>query len=74
MLLIQIYVDGIIFRFTNESLCKELADILKIEFVTNMLWELNFFLGLKFKQTKANSKIYQEKYTREMVKKLKPCH
>ena len=46
ILLIQIYVDDIIFESTNESLCKEFSQDMQSEFEMSMMGELNFFLGL----------------------------
>jgi len=52
ILLVQIYVDDIIFGSTNDSLCKEFSQDMQSEFEMSMMGELNFFLGLQIKQTK----------------------
>ena len=52
ILLVQVYVHDIIFGATNESLCKEFANLMQSEFEMSMMGELNFFLGLQIKQTK----------------------
>ena len=52
ILLVQIYVDDIIFGSTNDSLCKEFSQDMQSEFKISMMRELNFFLGLKIKQRK----------------------
>ena len=46
ILLVQIYVDDIIFRATNESLCNEFAKIMLGEFEMSIMGELNYFFGL----------------------------
>ena len=46
MLLVQIYVDDIIFGATNISLCEEFSKCMHNEFEMSMMGELNFFLGL----------------------------
>jgi hypothetical protein len=46
MLIVQIYVDDIIFGFTNENLCKEFSKTMQDEFEISMMGELKFFLGL----------------------------
>ena len=46
MLLVQIYVDDIIFGATNPSLCEEFAKFMQSEFEMSMMGELTFFLGL----------------------------
>ena len=52
MLLVQIYVDDIIFCATNVYLCEEFAECMHSEFEMSMMRELNFFLGLQIKQLK----------------------
>ena len=46
MLIIQIYVDDIIFGSTNESLCQDFAKLMQGEFEMSMMGELTFFLRL----------------------------
>ena len=45
MLLVQIYVDDIIFGATNVFLCEEFSKCMHSEFEMSMMGELNFFLG-----------------------------
>ena len=52
MLIVQIYVDDIIFGATNVSLCEEFAKSMHSEFEMSMIRELNFFLDLQIKQLK----------------------
>ena len=49
ILIVQIYVDDIIFGATNVSLCEEFAKSMHSEFEMSMMGELNFFLGLQIK-------------------------
>lgn len=70
MLIVQIYVDDIIFGSTNENLCKEFANIMHAEFEMSMMGELNFFLGLQIKQTEEVIFINQAKYIRDLLKKF----
>ena len=46
MLLVQIYIDDIIFGATNASICEEFSKYMHSEFEMSMTGELNFFLGL----------------------------
>ena len=62
ILLVQIYVDDIIFGATNDSLCKEFSNDMQSEFEMSMIGELNSFLGLQIKQTKNGIFISQAKY------------
>ncbi|KAL8091628.1 hypothetical protein AgCh_034040 [Apium graveolens] len=51
ILLVQIYVDDIIFGSTNDALCKEFSDNMSKEFKMSMMGELNFFLGLQIRKS-----------------------
>ncbi len=62
MLIVQIYVDDIIFDSTNKNLCKDFSKIMQDEFEISMMTELNFFLGLQIKQTKGGIFLNQSKY------------
>ena len=70
LLLIQIYVDDIIFGSTNEELCDEFSKIMQQEFEMSMMGELNYFLGFQVKQLKEGIFIYQEKYVKELLKRF----
>nr|GEV07272.1 putative ribonuclease H-like domain-containing protein [Tanacetum cinerariifolium] len=52
ILLVQIYVDNIIFGATNKDLCKSFEKLMKDKFQMSSMRELTFFLGLQVKQTK----------------------
>ncbi|KAK6161993.1 hypothetical protein DH2020_001834 [Rehmannia glutinosa] len=69
-LLVQIYVDDIIFGATNDSLCKKFSKLMQGEFEMSMMEELNFFLGLQIKQCQEGIYISQSKYTKELLKKF----
>ena len=69
MLIIQIYIDDIIYGATNVSLCEEFSRSMHIEFEMSMMGELNFFLCLQIKQLKEGTFINQVKYIRDLLKK-----
>ncbi|XP_056695777.1 uncharacterized protein [Spinacia oleracea] len=69
ILIVQIYVDDIIFGATNEDLCKEFSDLMQQEFQMSMMGELNFFLGLQIKQMEQGIMIHQQKYIKDLIKK-----
>ena len=46
LLVVQIYVDDIIFGATNEILCKEFTELMQGEFEMSLMRELNYFIGL----------------------------
>ena len=64
-LIVQIYVDDIIFGSTNENLCKDFSKIMQNEFKISMIGELKFFLGLQIKQTKGGIFLNQSKYAKD---------
>ena len=59
LLIVQIFIDDIIFGATNNDLCDEFSKLMKSEFEMSMMGELNFFLGLQIKQTSIRSMIFQ---------------
>ena len=50
-MIVQIYIDDIIFGATNEDLCIEFSKLMQSEFEMSMMGELTFFLGLQIKQS-----------------------
>ncbi|KAG2404657.1 Retrovirus-related Pol polyprotein from transposon RE1 Retro element 1 [Vigna angularis] len=70
ILIVQVYVDDIIFGSTNDSLCEGFAQIMQGEFEMSMIGELTFFLGLQIKQTDGGTFVSQTKYCREVLKKF----
>jgi hypothetical protein len=70
MLIVQIYVDNIIFGSTNENLCKDFSKTMQNEFEMSMMKELNFFLGLQIKQTKDGIFINQSKHVKDLLKRF----
>ncbi|GJS82062.1 retrovirus-related pol polyprotein from transposon TNT 1-94 [Tanacetum coccineum] len=70
LIIVQIYVDDIIFGSTCQDMCDEFAKILHDEFEMNMMGELNFFLGLQIKQMEDGIFFNQSKYINEMIKKF----
>ena len=71
MLLVQIYVDDIIFGSTNPYLCEEFSKCMHNEFEMSMMGEPTFFLGLKIKPLKDDIFLNQEKYTEDLLKRFK---
>jgi len=71
ILVVQIYVDDIIFGSTNASLCKEFSKLMQDEFEMSMMGELKFFLGIQINQCKDGVYVHQTKYTTELLKKFK---
>nr|GFB92858.1 putative ribonuclease H-like domain-containing protein [Tanacetum cinerariifolium] len=70
ILLVQIYVDDIIFGATNKDLCKSFEKLMKDKFQMSSIRELTFFLGLYVKQKKDGIFINQDKYVAKILKKI----
>src|SRR6187397_2893047 len=74
LLLVQVYVDDIIFGSKDKQLCDDFANLMKNKFEMSMMGELNYFLGLQVKQLNDGIFISQTKYAKDMLNKfnLKP--
>ncbi|GKB64685.1 putative ribonuclease H-like domain-containing protein [Tanacetum coccineum] len=70
ILLVQVYVDDIIFGSTKKSLCDEFEQIIHNRFQMSSMGELTFFLGLQVKQKEDGIFISQDKYVGEILKKF----
>ncbi|GJW78052.1 retrovirus-related pol polyprotein from transposon TNT 1-94 [Tanacetum coccineum] len=71
LIIVQIYVDDIIFGSTCQEMCDDFAKIMHDEFEMSMMGELNFFLGLQIKQLDDGIFFNQSKYIKEMLKKFR---
>nr|GEX54063.1 hypothetical protein [Tanacetum cinerariifolium] len=70
ILLVQVYVDGIIFGSTNKELCKAFKKLMKDKFQISLIGELTFFLGLQVKQKDDGIFISQDKYVAKILRKF----
>ena len=70
ILIVQIYVDDIIFGSINELLCKEFSLCMSKEFEMSMMGELKYFLGLQIKQNEEEIFINQAKYVKDLLKRF----
>ncbi|GJW58460.1 putative ribonuclease H-like domain-containing protein [Tanacetum coccineum] len=69
IMLVQVYVDDIIFGSTKKSWCDEFEALMKNRFQMSSMGELTFFLGLQVKQKEDGIFISQDKYVGEILKK-----
>ncbi|GJZ78931.1 putative ribonuclease H-like domain-containing protein [Tanacetum coccineum] len=67
LLLVQIYVDDIIFASTNTAMCNEFANQMTTKFKVSMMGQMSFFLGLQISQSPRGIFINQSKYASEIV-------
>ncbi|KAI3692552.1 hypothetical protein L6452_32369 [Arctium lappa] len=70
ILLVQIYVDDIIFGSTRDSMCKEFEDLMHQRFKMSSMGELTFFLGLQVQQKSDGIFICQSKYVQDILTKF----
>ncbi|GJS91610.1 putative ribonuclease H-like domain-containing protein [Tanacetum coccineum] len=73
IMLVQVYVDDIIFGSTKKSMCTEFEDCMHKRFQMNSIGELTFFLGLQVKQQPNGIFISQDKYVADILKKFNFC-
>ncbi|GJU15949.1 retrovirus-related pol polyprotein from transposon TNT 1-94 [Tanacetum coccineum] len=69
LLLVQIYVDDIIFAASTPELCDLFAKIMCSKFKMSMMKKISFFLGLQISQSPRGIFINQSKYALESLKK-----
>ncbi|GJT30466.1 putative ribonuclease H-like domain-containing protein [Tanacetum coccineum] len=70
IMLVQVYMDDIIFGSTKRSWCDEFEALMKSRFQISSMEELTFFLGLQVKQKEDGIFISQDKYVAEILKKF----
>nr|GEZ29855.1 retrovirus-related Pol polyprotein from transposon TNT 1-94 [Tanacetum cinerariifolium] len=69
LLLVQIYVDDIIFAASTPELCDLFANLMCLKFKMLMMGKISFFLGLQISQSPRGIFINKSKYTLESLKK-----
>ncbi|GJW44569.1 retrovirus-related pol polyprotein from transposon TNT 1-94 [Tanacetum coccineum] len=69
IILVQIYVDDIIFGSTNSKFSKRFEKLMHSRFEMSLMREMKFFLGLKIHQSLKGIFINQDKYDLEILKK-----
>nr|GEX12592.1 hypothetical protein [Tanacetum cinerariifolium] len=70
ILLVQVYVDDIIFGSTKKEMCTEFEKMMHKKFQISSMGELTFFLGLQVTQKDDGIFICQDKYVYEILKKF----
>jgi hypothetical protein len=71
ILIIEVYVDDIIFGSDDDRMSKKFSQDMQNEFEMSLLGELTFFLGLHISQLDEGIFISQTKYIKEMLKKFR---
>ncbi|GJY67815.1 retrovirus-related pol polyprotein from transposon TNT 1-94 [Tanacetum coccineum] len=70
ILLVQIYVDDIIFASTKPNLCEKISEIMCSKFKMSMMGKMSFFLGLHISQIPRGIFLNQSKYALEIIKNM----
>jgi hypothetical protein len=70
ILIVQVYVDDIVFGGSSNSLVAWFAEAMSREFEMSMMGELQFILGLQIKQSKEGTFVHQAEYTNDIVRKF----
>nr|GEY54496.1 uncharacterized mitochondrial protein AtMg00810-like [Tanacetum cinerariifolium] len=69
ILVVQVYVDDIIFGSTHPRYIQLFSDLMKSHFEMSMMGEMTFFLGLQVNQSTRGIFINQSNYVLEILKK-----
>ncbi|GKD81462.1 retrovirus-related pol polyprotein from transposon TNT 1-94, partial [Tanacetum coccineum] len=69
ILLVQIYVDDIIFASTTPELCNQFSKIMCSKFKMSMMGKISFVLGLQISQSPRGIFLNLSKYALESLKK-----
>ncbi|KAJ9557654.1 hypothetical protein OSB04_012268 [Centaurea solstitialis] len=70
LIIVQIYMDDIIFASTKPEMCQEFENTMKSQFKMSMMGELTFFLGLQVRQCPDGIFINQSKYVHDLLKRF----
>ncbi|GJZ56371.1 retrovirus-related pol polyprotein from transposon TNT 1-94 [Tanacetum coccineum] len=70
ILLVQIYVDDIIFASTDPKACDIFSNEMSSKFQMSMMGQMSFFLGLQVSQNTRGIFINQSKFALEILKKF----
>nr|GEY02070.1 retrovirus-related Pol polyprotein from transposon TNT 1-94 [Tanacetum cinerariifolium] len=75
ILVVQVYIDDVIFASTNPRYTRLFSDLMKSRFEMSMMREMTFFLGLQVNQSPCGIFINQFNYVLEIHKKygMKTC-
>ncbi|GKD76943.1 putative ribonuclease H-like domain-containing protein, partial [Tanacetum coccineum] len=73
IMLVQVYMDDIIFGSTKQSMCTEFEDCIQKRFQMSSMGELTFFLGLQVQQQPDGIFISHDKYVADILKKFDFC-
>ena len=70
ILVVQVYVDDIIFGGTSQSMVDEFVRTMTKEFEMSMVGDLSYFLGLQVKQLDDGITVSQSIYAKNLIKRF----
>ncbi|KAI3732428.1 hypothetical protein L1987_63633 [Smallanthus sonchifolius] len=70
LLMVQVYVDDIIFGSTNDVLCKEFERVMQDKFEMSSMGEMKFFLGLQVDQSETGIFLHQTNYVGDILSRF----
>ncbi|XP_071705062.1 uncharacterized mitochondrial protein AtMg00810-like [Rutidosis leptorrhynchoides] len=70
-MLVQVYVDDIIFGSTDQKMVDEFQDVMQKRFKMSSLGAINIFLGLQVDQTEKCIFLHQSKYVADILSRFK---
>ncbi|XP_071717980.1 uncharacterized mitochondrial protein AtMg00810-like [Rutidosis leptorrhynchoides] len=70
-MLVQVYLDDIIFGSTDQKMVAEFLDVMQKRFKISSLGAINFFLGLQVDQTEKGIFLHQSKYVADILSRFK---
>ena len=68
MIIVEVYVDDIIFESDDKKMSKDFVSRMHQEYEMFFLGELNLFLGFQIVQSKKGIFIHQSKFVKDMMK------
>jgi len=68
--MICLYVDDLLVTGSNQSEIEKFKHTMKSEFEMTNLGRLSYFIGLKFKTSKAGIIMHQQKYIGELLERF----
>nr|GEV69893.1 retrovirus-related Pol polyprotein from transposon TNT 1-94 [Tanacetum cinerariifolium] len=71
IMLIQVYLDDIIFESTNPKYCTKFSNLMVKRFKMSMMGEMKFFLGFQVNQFSNGIFINQSKYILDILKRFR---
>lgn len=69
-LLVQVYVDDIIFGSTNPRMCSDFEAVMREKFEMSSMGEMNLFLGIQVDQLDTGIFIHQTKYVHDILSRF----